>query len=454
MFSKFFFLFAFLLGTMFSFVACSGGDEDEPALTPATNTPTTDLNSLSPEAQKQNLENIGTSLANEIKPADFQQLVIALEDFNSNASNSSLRSAKLRSTTASLRSVVATSDLNQMSSMLRSVSTNDYYTKYYATYTYKPATAKWDSTANSTALVCKYMSQGKEAEMSVQVSSEYFSFVEQSETIYVPKVFTYTMKLGGTTMMTYSISVSNFNRTTGVVIMNSELSIPSANLKWYASTDISSTRSSVLAGVKKGTANLIAASAEVNGSNLSSTSVDPTVNKATMKINLMDKMYYTVECPDFAAYEAGLTQIGGRSECKTIDTYSYEPNANGSTYKWGTYRPEPYYKAQSSLMNQYFLGYFNFDNSTTQVAKLYFDYKYDVVSSQDSHTYTDYYYPSQTYTYTYIDTHDNSEILPGIQFTSDGSKYKYFDYFNENNFASFFKTFQDLGNGFAGLVTE
>jgi hypothetical protein len=446
--TKILFLSVFLYGTMISFMSCSKSDNSNDNTSNATSntTTTTDPNALTPDAQKQKLDDAGSSLLNQVNPSDLQQTIKAINDFVNISSNANLRSAS-----TSLRSVVATSDLNQMTNMLRSASANGYYTTKYATYTYNGTSRKWDSIPNTTALIFNYTSQNQQAQIKVQISSDFYTYVEGTTTKYVPKTFTYTMTLGTSTILTYNSGVSSFDKAAGVMAMNNSLTVPAANLTWYANVNLNTTQCSAEAGIKKGSTTLISATATTTGTSLTTTSnlSSNNVNKGSMKINVMDKLYFSVECPNIPEYSNKENQI--ESQYPEIDTYKYD---GGTTSYYGYYHSEAYYKAVADLNNQYLLGYFNYDNSTAQAGKLYFDYKYNVQTQTYKYSYpTGYSNGVATYTdYTQIVTNDNSDILPGIQFVSDGSKYKYFDYFNNNNFASFVKTFTDLENNFKGIL--
>lgn len=451
---KLFFMFAFLLGTMFAVVSCNDDDKiDDP-----TNGGGPGLTLLTPDQEKQNLEDIGVSLSGEINPTNYQSLIIAIKDFSSLSSNSdlTLRGAKLRSTTQSIESVIVENDLGDMMSLLRSGVANEYYTEMYASYSYNALTMQWDSIGNSTALVFNYSSQEQQAQISLQVSGDYFTFEEEGVTVYVPKTFTYSLKLGSTVLLTFTVNVSSFNRTTGVVASSAELSVPAANLTWYATSSVTSTSSTAGAGVKKGTANLISATATITGTNMSTDTVYTpefvnNFNKGTVRINVKDRLYLIAECSDFAAYANAVQDI--ETQHPEVDTYSYsyDPVSSTTTQTYGYYYPEAYYQQMANLNNQYISAYFNYDNSVTQVAKLFFDYTYDV--RPETNTYSSG-TPPYVYTYIYSNTNDYSEIIPGIQFAVDGSKFSFSEYFNDNDFASFITSLQDLADTFEGYVNN
>lgn len=443
--ARFVYLFLFISGLLVSFSSCGSSNSDDE--TPSVTTPTTDGNNLQPEDQKQKLENVGLTLSNEINPSDYQQVIKALDDFNSYSSSPSFRSAQLRSVSTSLRSVAATSDLNELVGAMRSATVSSYYTSHYASFNYNSNTGQWDSTYNAGALVYKYPSQNQQATITLQVSNDYYTFIQDGETMFVPKSLTYTLKLSSNVVMSYTLNVPTFNRTTGVMTMNDQLNVPSANLVWSSNMDVTSSHSSATATIKKGSSTLISASADVVGANMSTASTldANTFNKGVVKINVLDKIYFTFECSNIAEYSSKINL--NESQNPWISNFSYVQNDSYTTTSyWEYYRPEAYYKNYSDLNNQYLLGYLNYDNSSNQVAKLYFDYKYDVRTQTVANSY----YPP----YKYISTNkeDFSEILPGIQFISDGSRYKYFDYFNNNNFASFVKTFDDLTSKFDAML--
>ncbi len=418
-------LFMFMAASMVTMGSCSKDDDKDSSASK--------LNNLTPDEQKENLEDIGSNLLSEVNASDYSTTVQALSDYMEIAPSNSEYSA-----VSSLKEIISTSDLAEISTMKAEFrSTSGYYTDDYATYTYNSSTYGWDESANSQALVYVYPSNGQTAKMTMTVSSENYSFTEDGETVYVPKSINYTLTLGTATLMSYTGTVSNFDRTNGYIKMTNTLTVN--NLTWYANTDVNASSSSFEAGVTKGSTTLISGSTTITGSGMTTgSSVDAsTVKTASVNMNLMDKMFFTVACSDVASLSSKMSQID--SNYPEVDTY--ETVGNTTTYAW--YRPENYYKETVAAYNTYLTAYFNFDNSTTQAGTLYFDYQYDVQESSSSYN-----FDGETYTDIY--KNDYSEIIPGIQFL-DGSKYKYYDYFNENNFASFFTTLDEFTNEIMGV---
>ncbi len=398
-------LFLFIAASTITMVSCNKDDDDKEPSGAA-------LNTLTPDEQKENLQDIGSSVLSELNASDYSSTTQALTDFMQIAP-----STDAFTTASSLKKIISTTDLAEVSTMkaeLRSAS--GYYTDQYATFTYNSNTGNWDETVNSGALVYAFTSGGQTAKMTMTVSSDYYSFVDDVETVYIPKKINYTLTLGTATLMSYTGTVSKFDKNAGYVTMTNTLTVN--NLTWYANTDVNPSSSSFEAGVKKGSTTLISGSTTIAGSGMTTgASVNAsTVKTASVKMNLMDQMFFTVACNDVASFSSKMDEV----------------DANYPEDETTWCRPEGYYKETAAAYNSYLTAYFNFDNSTTQAGTLYFDYIYDIEE------------------YTYY-TFDNSEIIPGIQFT-DGSKYKYYDYFNQNNFASFFTSLNEFTNQLMGGV--
>jgi hypothetical protein len=443
-------LTALIVATLFLLSSCGGKDKPPKTLTPD-------------ESQKK-MENIGIKLANEINAADFKDLINVIEDFSEIAE--SLGDVledhfSTRSTVNLLKRVVTKNDLKTFTGMLRPASIgakNNYYTKYYKTFTYNENTGQWAESPNTTALMFVFRSGGKNASISASVSADYYTVTADGETIYIPKTSTLTIKHDNSDLLVHKIEVPAFSSTSNKI--SASISVPKANMTWTAGVDAAPNNSTMSVAVKKGAKTLISGKATTNtnglilpgdGENLDDFIDDyeePAIpGKTVFEMNIMDELFLRAECSSINDFYNAMEKAD--SDFPWVYTYEQKqiPDANCGGYRYETiyedYRPIDYYQATKLVFEKHLKMYFSYKaDMSVKEGDLYYDFSYNLRTEI---------WGSQCYSYK--ETQDNTMVILGIQF-ANGGKHKLEDFFTEDSFSGFISALEQLQNDFEALFNK
>jgi hypothetical protein len=292
---------AFAVVAMISFASCDKDKGKAP-------------DPLTPTESQAKLEDIGIALANEIKYADFQEVIDLMTEFAELSETLDEDDVlAVRATTNSLKKVVSKNDLNAFTGLLKprtKALTDGYYNEYYKTFTHNGSTGEWAESTNTSALELRFKSNGKDAVISATVSPDYYTVTADGEEAYVPKSATTSVKLGGTEILNFTIAIPALSSSSDKI--TATLTHAKSSIVWSGNLDIAQNGVTMSITMKKGSKTLISgkATSDVNGLTLIQDGDElndlmddyeedvPMPGKVVYDMNVMDQLFLRAECND------------------------------------------------------------------------------------------------------------------------------------------------------------
>lgn len=400
---------------LMAFVAACG-DSDNDGGKPGTE--------LTPDENKQKLDEIGQSLVSKINPKDHETLIKVADYFSSIVGDVEMVEPDMNypsSVMKNISRICAKSDLGRMVEFA-SISSDIYkLSDYYGIYTYNTLTEEWEETASTSTLEYRFKYDNKDAVIKVSASGKEENVdLENGNQVSIPAKVEAVVTLATTELckLTVNSELSTAQHTAKITA-----SLSANGYVFETVADVSGSKAIANFTMKKNNEVLISAKAEVAGKNMTNPSESDLdepqnmFNKAWSKVDIMNQLNFYVECSNIKDFANALDNVD-----------------HSKDYVGQKYDNEQSAKKEAEVYNKYMTGQMRYAGSD------------DVVASFAFQAYLGYSYQSQNY------STKEWYIEPVIVFAIDDSRYSFEDYFDETSFSALISSLEKLADDYDAII--
>lgn len=390
-----------------------------------------DYTPLTPDGNKQKLDQVGMQVLDRFKPEDQADLLNVIDQFAEysealgdaweenlpgNANGAQEMAAAVTCLMNAVKSVVGSADISQLSALASPRSDLYNAARYYGVYTYNTESKTWTRSASSDKLELRFnMPEGGEVVATASASGNEGSVEVDGVTVEVPSNVSASVTLAGNPLCSVGVTA---DCTFGSGPVNLDISLTAGTYSFTEALRLNSGNGSVNGRFTISGEEIVSFSSAFNGHDMT----DPgkiedevnnddnfsLVNGAEANAVILNSVWTRATCTDVAAYLSALENLDER--------YSYSNTGSYSSYGTLEYNNE-----YCDLFNLYFDGILSYDSSLQKEAE------FEMQAVADD-------YPGSTSYY--------SDVI--IRFASDGSEYSVDSYFGEGNFGGLINTFESL----------
>jgi hypothetical protein len=388
---------------------------------------------LTPDENKEKLEQIALDFANIVKAADFTDFTDAVnrikevelpEDFQGEE-DAPLPNPAGRISQAGVPLFFGKFDVLTRANGLATRAADYAASDLYGIYTWDEESVTdefdgWTKEESTEELTFEFnFEDGEVITLTGKASGTETEVTVEGKTVVVPASASFKIAKGSATLAEVAIGVPSINddATVGKVITSVSL----CGYTFATTTNVTTSKIDLSVNIKKGSQALLDVTASLSGSNL--TSIE------TIEVEEYGNTYTEVRYKGTPGAASGTVNImGGKIFLKgsSANLQNIIDELEELFDKEDEYDSEQeYYKEYSSIWNKNLNVFMNYDGSNNPIAKL----EFDAVNNYD--------YNGDGVKDFYSAGH--------IVFANDGSKYLFEDYFNEDDFSEVIDAFEELG---------
>lgn len=386
--------------------------------------------SLTPDENKERLEEVGQKVIAKFKPEVQENLIKAVNDFQIYANEGNLEvydkygASEFAAQFASVvKSTVEGANIGGIMALAAPDSHLYEAARIYGIYTYNGSS--WSRAESTDKIEFRFTTEeGKSVVVTAQASEGGTELTIEGETIVIPQQVTAAVTIEGRTEFSANVRTScNFGSTVTVDIA---IDANGYVVKENVTVNPNSGSCSASFGIDGET--IVAMNGTFTGNNLTNPdhiydNYETIVGNATAVVSILNEAQLKGSCSDISAM--------------VHELYNLE---------WDSSNIESA-RQEAAIYNKYITAGLTYDNATNFVATLEIaPYEYESSYTTDVWNPDTQQYEQKVITNYYYYTE------PLIVFTSDGSRFSLEDYFTEENFGGLIESFENLYKIYAGYV--